>query len=148
MGLQKHTRDSAAWDDSAMRWLSSFWCFVFCKIVARWVYKTTRVRWQRDVLGFAHAMLFCNKFARWYKRESHAMMRFVGFRGSDALLQGDMQLKRAIQHGLKRSKKCNNISVEPKINVKKFPLTANVWLLKYGSFVAHPFKSFLKHASP
>jgi hypothetical protein len=43
--------------------------------------------------------------------------------------QGDMQLKRAIaiaQHGLKRSKKGNNISVEPKINVKKFPLTANV----------------------
>jgi hypothetical protein len=27
---------------------------------------------------------------------------------------------------LKRSKKCNNISDEPKINVKKFPLTANV----------------------
>ncbi len=39
-------------------------------------------------------------------------------------------------------KKCNNISVEPKINVKKFPLTANVWLLKYGSLVAHSFKSF------
>ncbi len=60
--------------------------------------------------------------------------------------QGDMQLKRAIatiaQHGLKRSKKCNNNSVEPKINVKKLPLTANVWLLKYGSFVAHLFKSF------
>jgi hypothetical protein len=41
--------------------------------------------------------------------------------------QGDMQLKRAIaQHATKTLEKCNNISDEPKINVKKFPLTANV----------------------
>jgi hypothetical protein len=41
--------------------------------------------------------------------------------------QGDMQLKRAIaQHATKTLEKMQQHCVEPKINVKKFPLTANV----------------------
>jgi hypothetical protein len=53
----------------------------------------------------------CNNLSFLILKSSH-LQRMYDHSNMGVYRQGDMQLKRAIQHGLKRSKKCNNISVE------------------------------------
>ncbi len=46
----------------AMRCYRMVWCFckfAFCKIVARWVYKNTRVRWNGDAL-LSNGLMVCS----------------------------------------------------------------------------------------